>query len=106
MKAIGQPGGANAVKNDNNGFGDETHGTATITSNKNSTGNIAHGIGKSVPRGGQGAGVEPADILITPISETGAASKWWVSSINTTNFVISVDAAPGTTIAFSWRAHI
>ena len=49
---------------------------------------------------------EYGDIVVTPRSNIGNATKWWVDSYTTTQFTIHVDAAPGSDIIFGWRARL
>ena len=72
-------------------------GTVTITA-----GNTSNGISYSVFR----AGIDPEDVRVTPISDLGAASHWWVSDVGNGNFKINVDADPGVDIQFSWQLEV
>lgn len=77
----------------------ETKGTGTVANGATTTGNIAHGLTswRTLIKG---------DILVTATNSLGTAVKAHVSSIDATNFVITVDADPGaTTATFSWQGR-
>jgi hypothetical protein len=70
-------------------------GTATVSSGATTTGNIAHGL-SIAPRA--------QDINVVPTNSLGDAAKYYISSVDATNFVITVDADPGaTTATFGWN---
>jgi len=48
----------------------------------------------------------PNSITITPASNPGNATKWWISNINDTEFTVSVDSDPGSDVNFYWRAEM
>ncbi len=86
--------GARLKIRDNSGYVSENSGTASITSGSTSVA-VTHGL--SFTPGAK-------DIVVSPASAMGSAAKFWVSSPTSTQFTINVDANPGTTISFSWRA--
>jgi len=47
------------------------------------------------------------DIVLTPTNSLGKATKYWIPSVNSRTFTITVDADPGVTAAtFAWTAKI
>ena len=75
-------------------YQDESSGTASITSAA-TTVTVTHRLGRT-PTSDQ--------IMVWPITTLGTAAKWWVDTPTSTTFVINVDAAPGATVTFGWRA--
>ena len=73
---------------------DKTITTASITSAA-TTVTVTHRLGRT-PTSDQ--------IMVWPITTLGTAAKWWVDTPTSTTFVINVDAAPGATVTFGWRA--
>lgn len=55
-----------------------------------------------------GLGLTPLlqDILLTPNTNWGSTTKWWVDTITATTFTINLDLAPGISFGFSWKAAI
>ncbi len=83
----------------NTGWLTENSGTATVISGGPTTVVVAHGLS-----------VTPAakDIVISPTNSIGSATKFWVNTIDATNFTINVDVSPGasSTATFAWHAKI
>jgi hypothetical protein len=47
------------------------------------------------------------NILVTPTNNLGTATKFWISTLTSTQFTINVDANPGaSTATFAWRAEV
>ena len=88
--------GAGIVLQENLGDATYNNGTATITSAATSV-VVTHGL--SAP---------PTDaaISVTPTSNLSSASKFWVSNVTATDFVINVNAAPGASVNFAWQAQV
>lgn len=75
-----------------------TVGTCTVANGATTTGNVAHGLTAWRT-------LRVGDIRLTPTNSLGTATKYYVSSIDATNFVVTVNADPGaTTATFSWEA--
>jgi hypothetical protein len=75
----------------------QTSGTATVPNGSTSI-DVAHGLG---------ATPDIQNINITPTNSLGSATKFWVSSVSSTTFTITVDADPGeTTATFAWKASV
>ena len=53
-----------------------------------------------------GLGTTPMRVQITPTAAWGSAAKFYVSTKGTSSFTVDVDAAPGTSLTFDWRASI
>lgn len=83
----------------NTGWITENSGTATVASGGPTTIVVAHGLS-----------VTPAakDIVATPTNNMGSATKFWISTIDATNFTINVDVSPGasSTATFAWQAKV
>jgi len=79
-------------------LGDTTYnsGTATITSAATIV-TVTHGL-NSVP--------SSKCISVTPNSDLGSATKFWVSNVTSTTFDIKVNAAPGADQTFAWKARV
>lgn len=73
---------------------DTMSGTATIEA-VNTTVVVTHLLGREP---------WPGNISVTPNTSLGAAATFWVSNVNTSNFTINVNVAPGTDVTFAWRA--
>ena len=71
-------------------------GTATLTSAA-TTVTVTHGL-NSVP--------SSKCISVTPASDLASATKFWVSNVTSTTFDIKVNAAPGATLTFAWKARV
>ena len=77
----------------------KTVGTCTVANGATTTGNVAHGLAAWRT-------LRVGDIRLTPTNSLGNATKFYVSSIDATNFVVTVNADPGaTTATFSWEAN-
>lgn len=86
-------GVATTVVRSNIGWTTESNGTATVTSGTTSIA-VSHGLS-----------VTPAlsNIQVTPTNNLGSATKFWISSVTSTQFTINVDVNPGaTTATFAW----
>jgi KorB domain. len=68
-------------------------GTANITSAATSV-TVTHGV-EYTPLA--------QDIYVTPTTSWGSATKFWVSTITATTFVINCTPAPGATMTFAWQ---
>ena len=87
-----QSGTGMAVKRNSN-FLTENSGTATVTSAATSV-TVNHGLA-----------ITPTinDISVTPTNNLGSSTKYWVSGVTSTQFVINATPAPGaTTATFVW----
>jgi hypothetical protein len=84
--------GTGTVTRGNKGYVTMNKGTATLLAANGSV-TVSHGLSKT-----------PAlsDIRVTPTSSWFNTTKWWISSVGASNFVISVDVVPGTNMTFSW----
>lgn len=80
----------------NSGWVTEKSGTASITTGNSSVA-VTHGLAATPTL---------QQIIITPQSSFGSAAKFWVSNPTSTQFTINVDANPGQTVTFGWRADI
>ncbi len=49
---------------------------------------------------------EAKDFVVTPIESWGSATKFWVTTITSTQFTITVDQDPGQDVDFAWKAMI
>jgi parallel beta-helix repeat protein len=80
----------------NQGYITESNGTTSIGASA-TTVTVNHGLS-----------VTPLiqNILVMPTNSLGSATKYWVSNITSTNFVINVNAAPGSTATFAWQAMV
>jgi hypothetical protein len=77
----------------------EAVGTCTVANGATTTGNVAHGLTSWRT-------LRASDIILTPTNSLGNAAKYYVSSIDATNFVVTVNADPGaTTATFGWQAR-
>ncbi len=85
-----------AVVRFNNGFVTEKHGNASIASGSTSV-VVTHGLG-----------ITPTleQISVTAQTAFGSAAKFWVSAPTSTQFTINVDANPGQTVTFGWKADV
>lgn len=81
------------VIKDNIGFVTEKRGNATI---------VAANTSVVVPLG---LNITPASITLTPKSDIGDATKYWVSAQSSAQFTITLDQAPGDDVVFSWDAR-
>ena len=45
-------------------------------------------------------------ISVTPASDLGSATKFWVSNVTATTFDIKVNTAPGANLTFAWKARV
>lgn len=74
----------------------EAHGSASITSGNTSV-TVTHGLS-----------ITPTldQIMVCPQSSLGSAATFWISSATSTTFTINVNANPGATVTFSWRADV
>ncbi len=84
-------------------------GSHTITDNVRTSGSVI------IPGGSASASVthslgyipDMSDITVTPANNLGDATKYWVSDITATTFVINVNTDPGTSTAiFAWQAKV
>lgn len=71
-------------------------GEATISNGTTST-NVTHNLGTTPTDG---------DIILTPTSDLGSATKFYISAYTATTFTITVDGDPGADITFAYRAEI
>lgn|GEM_PF-941387 len=85
-------GGHNTIK-DNDGFVTNAVGTASITTSQTSV-TISHGMA-----------IAPTNVTVTPQGNPGSIT-WWITSVTSTQFTLNVSAAPGSTLAFYWRAEV
>lgn len=78
----------------NVGWVTEKSGTASITTGNTSV-VVSHGLS-----------VTPTlqQIAVTPQTSFGSAAKFWISTPTSTQFTINLDANPGQTVTFGWRA--
>lgn len=76
------------------GFALRTEGTATIT-NPATSEVVTHGLA-----------VTPSaqDINLVLTSASAGVTRWWVSSITSTQFTINVDTTPSASASFAWKA--
>lgn len=81
---------------DNQGYPTASSGTATILSGTTTIA-VNHGL-PTTPL--------IQDVRLNPISGLGAASEFWVSAVSSSQITITVDANPGTNIAFAWSAKV
>jgi hypothetical protein len=77
----------------NKGFRTESKGTATIGSSDTYV-DVYHGLAITPNIG---------NISVTPISDLGSASFYWINTVNSKSFKIYVDTPPGKIISFSWQ---
>jgi len=77
----------------NIGYKTESSGEATIT-----TGNV----NVTVPHG---LTTTPTRIIISPITDT-AGKRYWVSSRDSSNFLITIDSTHTSDISFDWKAEV
>lgn len=84
--------GANTHLYRNLGFKSENFGSAQITAAATSV-TVSHGLG-----------ITPSidNVSVTPRSDIGSASKFWVTNATATTFDINVNTTPGATITFRW----
>lgn len=81
----------------NRGYVTENSGTATILSGTTSI-LVNHGLST-------GAGTLAQNFSVTPTNSMGAATKFWIDGITSTQFRINVNADPGApTATFAWTA--
>ncbi len=82
--------------NSRQSFVSEAHGTASITTG-NTTVTVTHGLS-----------ITPTvdQISVTPTTSISTATRFWISSPNSTTFTINCDSNPGTTISFAWQAWV
>ncbi|HOF17725.1 MAG TPA: right-handed parallel beta-helix repeat-containing protein [Phycisphaerae bacterium] len=93
-ETISAPGASDVIRN-NTGYVTENAGTATVASGQTSV-TVNHGCA-----------LTPAHILVTPTNSLGNATKFYVSSITSTQFTVAVDQDPGaTTATFAWSVRI
>lgn len=89
--------GANTIVRGNIGYKTENSGTATIPNGQTHI-DVTHGLA-----------VTPTvdDITVTPTNIMGNATKFWISGVSATEFIITVDADPGAgTATFAWKAIV
>ncbi len=88
--------GANDIIRGNTGYVTEAHGNASITTGNTSV-VVTHGLA-----------ITPTleQISVTPQTAFGSAAKFWVSTPTSTQFTINVDANPGQTVTFGWKADV
>lgn len=87
-------GGSTNTVARNKGYVTENSGTATITAAA-TTVVVAHGLAAA-----------PTRVFISP-TLLSLSTKWWVTTIDGTNFTINVDVVPGAgTATFDWRAQV
>jgi hypothetical protein len=85
------------------GSGYEIRGNVGYVTQAVGTGSIgAASTSVTVAHGCASFGIGLADVKITPTSTWGTTAKWWASAIDATNITVNVDAAPGSTLSFSW----
>ena len=76
---------------------DHTSGTATVANGTTSIA-VTHNSGTTPSVG---------DILVTPTNNLGVATKFWISTITSTQFTINVDVNPGaSTATFAWQVNV
>lgn len=89
--------GTNTIVRNNIGWSTEKTGTATVASGS-TTIVVNHGLESSPLL---------SNISVTPTNNLGTATKFWISTITTTQFTINVDVDPGvTTATFVWNARM
>lgn len=89
-------GTGNRIRN-NPGFLTENGGTATV----------ANGATTAVVNHGLAVTPSAANIHVTPTNNMGNAAKFFIGTITSTQFTITVDADPGAgTATFSWQASV
>lgn len=101
VSSTGNTGGSNQKYINCSGFLTRNTGVATLANGTTSIA-VTHQLGDLF-------GITPHDItpnrvLITPQESLGSATKFWVSAIGATTFVINVDADPGADVDFAWEA--
>ena len=79
----------------NPGHVTENSGTATITDNTTSIA-VNHGLAYTPVAG---------DIVVTPSTSLGVASKFWVDTYTSTQFTIHVNIDPDASVGFVWLAR-
>jgi nitrous oxidase accessory protein NosD len=81
----------------NIGYVTENSGTASVASG-NTQVTVTHGLALTPTA---------RHIKVTPTNNLGNASKFWISDIGATTFIINVDTDPGeTTATFAWQAVV
>lgn len=76
---------------------EEAHGTATVPNGSTNV-VVAHGLSEAP---------DLADISVTPTSDLGDATTFWISSPTATEFTINVDIDPGSAGAsFAWQVRL
>lgn len=88
------PSGAGVIKQGNIGYITENSGSATITAAATSV-SVTHGLATT-----------PTRVQITVTSDWGSTSKIWVSAKASSTFTVTVNAAPGASFTFDWRATV
>lgn len=88
--------GASSLIQHNLGYVDTGRGTATVADDATSV-DVTHGLSKTPVA---------QDIVITPTSNLGDASLYWISDIGASTFRINIDADPGAgTATFAWQIN-
>ena len=97
LSGISLADGFTGVIRNNYGFATENLGTATVNSDSTYV-DVAHGLAMTPSL---------SSIQVTPISNLGNASKFWISNVGASTFRINVNVDPGSSGAnFSWLAKI
>ena len=88
--------GSNSKARNNSGYVDKAYGEATIPSGSTSI-TVSHGLS-----------AQPSSntVMVTPKNSIGSSTKWWVSSVTSTQFTINVDVNPAANAIFAWNARI
>lgn len=77
----------------NSGYRTEERGTATITAG-NTTVTVSHSLSTTPPI---------SAISVTPNSDPGTATKFWVSNVGASTFQININAVSGSNADFAWN---
>lgn len=70
----------------------EDYGTATISSGNTSV-VVSHNMGPT-----------PTEVIVTPTSNWGNMTKFWVDTFTSSQFTINIDQDPGEDVTFNWHA--
>lgn len=92
--------GAGSIVRRNIGHVTENSGTATIAAGA-TTAVVTHGLASNANT----AAPTAKDFAVTPTSNLGNATRYWISAVTATTFTITLDVAPGGAGAtFAWQA--
>jgi hypothetical protein len=95
--ALLETGGTNTIVRNNIGWKTENTGTTTVLSGTTSIA-VSHGLDTTPAL---------ANLTVTPTNSLGTATRFWISGVTNTSFVINVDADPGaTTATFAWAVRM